>query len=174
MKTTKSRPKRINKPVFNKFKKCVALFTKHGRVKRMNNDRLEILKKKYEQELLAKQRELQEVKSKLANLRLFEQESAKLINPKSEPDRYVKMGMTQAILDAVERLKNVSVKGSTQSQIRDHIIACGFPLPESPQNFSIAVSTTISRLVESGRLIKTFDEDGNFYLPVKGEKFTMI
>ncbi len=169
-KTAKSRPKRLNKPVFNKTKKSVDMFIKHVRLKGVNkkapNDRLEILRVKYEQDIKVKESELETLRAKLATLRTLAQESEKLANPQSEPDKYAKMGLTDAILDVVGRLKGVSIHGANTSQIRDCMIACGFrPSEENPHNFSVAVAVTLQRL-KTQRRVKLIRLNGNnFWKP---------
>ncbi len=150
----------------------IDLFIKQRRLKPVNernqNDRLEILKAKCEQEIQAKEREIQTLKAKLATLQTLAQEAEKLSNPEAEPDKYANMGMTESILDAVNHLESVSVHGATASQIRDYMIAHGFnPSEENPHNFSIAVSVTLKRLSEQSRIKKTEDETNNFFKPVK-------
>ena len=127
------------------------------------NDRLEILKANCDQEIQETEDKLRVLKAKRASLVLLAQESEKLANPKSEPDRYANMGLTDTILDVVERLKDVSIIGSNTSQIRDYMIAYGFPLSENPHNFGIAVATTLQRLTGQRRVRKTRNNWGNFY-----------
>jgi hypothetical protein len=169
MKTTKLRPKRHNKRVFNKTNKSIDLFSKQITVGLVNgnnqNDRLEILKANCEQEIRETEEKLRRLKAELGSLVLFAQKSEKLANPKSEPDRYANMGLTDTILDVVERLKDVSVVGSNTSQIRDYMITHGFPLSENPHNFGISVATTLQRLTEQRRVKRARISTGNFYKP---------
>jgi hypothetical protein len=168
--TAKIRPKRLNKSVFNKSKKSVDKFIKHVRLKGVKdknpNDRLEILQAKYEQDIRTKESELATLRAKLATLRTLAQESEKLANPESEPDKYATWGLTQTILDAVERLKGVSAYGANTSQIRDYMIASGFRLSEeNPHNFSVAVAVTLQRLKTQGRVKLVSLNGNNFWKP---------
>ncbi|MGO8838081.1 MAG: hypothetical protein ACLQAH_06085 [Limisphaerales bacterium] len=166
LKTAKSGPNRFKKPTFNKSRKRLDLFNKHSKVKRMNgtiqNDRLESLKAACEQEIQETEEKLRSLRAKLNTLLTLAQESQKLSNPKSEPDKYANMGLTEAVLDVVNRLKNVSPAGATASQIRDYMIAHGFPLTEKPHNFSIAVAVTLKRLEEAGRIGSILNHDAGF------------
>jgi hypothetical protein len=172
MKTkTKKRPKLIKKHKFNKRRISIDLFNKHGRMKGVNNknpnDRLEILKANCEQEIRDTEEKLRQLKAKLNNLITLSQESDKLVNPQFESDKYVNFGMTEAILDAVECLKNVSVNGVPAIKICDHLIAHGFkPSEENPHNFVIAVSVTLKRLADSGRIKRLETIGGNFFKPI--------
>jgi hypothetical protein len=169
-KTPKTRLKRLNKPLFNKTNKTLDLFNQHGRLKRVNdknqNDRLEILKANCEQEIRDTEEKLRLLRAKRGNLIMLAQESEKLANPKSEPDRYANKGLTETILEVVERLKNVSVHGANTSQIRDYMIAHGFPLYDNSHNFSVAVATTLQRLVAQRRVRRIREAGNNFYKPV--------
>jgi len=133
----------------------------------LHNDRLEILTAACDQEIQKTEEKLRVLKAKRNTLVALSQESEKLTNPKSEPDKYANTGLTEAILDSVNRLKNISANGATASQIRDYMIAHGFKLSDLPHNFSIAVSVTLKRLAEdgSGRIKRISNEDGNFYRP---------
>jgi hypothetical protein len=172
MKPSKNHQKSLKKPLFNKNGKSLDLFKKHRKLKGVNNvnpnDRLEILKANYEREIQDTETKLHELKAKLATLITLAQESEKLTNPESNPDKYANKGLTDAILDAVNCLKSVTASGATASQIRDYLIAHGFtPNEENPHNFSIAASITLKRLAESGRVHRTPLESGNYYKPVQ-------
>jgi hypothetical protein len=168
-KIVKSRPNRANKRLFNRTEKSLDLFSKQSKLGSVSgnnqNDRLEILKANCEQEIRETEEKLRRLRAELSSLVLFAQKSEKLANPKSEPDRYASMGLTDTILDVVERLKGVSVVGSNTSQIRDYMIAHGFPLSENPHNFGISVATTLQRLTEQGRVKRAKISSGNFYKP---------
>ena len=171
MKTTptKLRQKQNRKRMFNKSKNLLTLFSKQYKVSLLNgnnqNDRLEILKANCEREIRETEEKLRRLKAELGSIVLLAQKSEKLVNPKSEPDRYANMGLTDTILDVVERLKDVSVIGSNTSQIRDYMIHHGFPLYDNPHNFGISVATTLQRLTEQKRVKRTKNNWGNFYRP---------
>jgi hypothetical protein len=169
MKTPKPRPIIHTKRVFRKINKSLDLFSKQIRVNPVSgnnqNDRLEILKANCEQEIRETEEKLRRLRAELGSLVLLAQKSEKLANPKSEPDRYANMGLTDTILDVVDRLKGVSVVGSNTSQIRDYMIAHGFPLSDNPHNFGISVATTLQRLTEQRRVKRTRISSGNFYKP---------
>ena len=171
MKTPKNQTTTLNKSSFNKNKKTLDLFNKHCRFTRVkandSNDRLEILLGNCDGEIQATEERLRVLKAKRNTLVLLAQESEKLANPESEPDKYNETGLTEAILDAVNRIKNVSVSGVTAPKIRDFLIAHGFPLTENPHNFSVAVNVTLKRLADSGRVKRTVLPSGNFYRPIK-------
>lgn len=113
------------------------------------NDRLEILKAKCEQEIKDCEDNLRLLKAKLANLIDLSHESEKLANPAAEPDRYVKMGYTEAILDAVQSLWNARKIPSTAVEIKNHLLAHGF---RHGGSFDVSVYTILKRLLESGRI----------------------
>jgi hypothetical protein len=171
-KTAKPRPEQLNKLVFNKTKKRVDTFIKHDRLKRVNdknqNDRLEILKTKYEQEIQAKERELETLKAKLASLQAFVHESEKLGNPESAPDRYTDKGLTDSILDALYRLwpdGAADKRGLTAREITDYILAHGYKPPTGGQSFDISIAVTLQRLKEQRRVEKKREEGNNFFKP---------
>lgn len=148
------------------------MFIKHDKLKgvkdKNQNDRLEILKAKYEQEIQAKERELETLKAKLVSLRAFASESEKLGDPESASDRYAGTGLTVSILDALYRLwpEGASDKrGATAREITDYIIANGYRPPTMGQGFNISIAVTLQRL-EKQRRVKRIREDGNnFFKP---------
>ncbi len=138
----------------NKKKKKLDLFNTHDRLKRVNgrnqNDRLEILKAKCEQEIVETEEKLRVLKAKLANLVSLMHESEKLANPKSEPDKYASMGYTDAVLDAIKVLWAARKRGATTNEIKNHLIAHGF---KYGANFDTSVYTVLKRLLEYGKVI---------------------
>ena len=111
-KIAKSRLKSLNKRLFNKHHKRLDVFIKHAKLKGVNgnnqNDRLEKLKAKYEQEIQGKERELQELRAKLSALKMFERAAEILEDPESKPDKYTNKGMTDSILDTLENWPTVA------------------------------------------------------------------
>jgi hypothetical protein len=161
MKPNKKSPQ---KPRRKLFKKNVDLFIKQRKVKRMTdalkNDRLEILKRKCEEDIQVKERELAELKIKLRNLNLFAQESETLDN------KYANMGTTDAVLDAVNSLCEEGAVGGrvTAALVRNYLLAHGFR--SNAENFEVALSITLNRLAQSGRISASVGFRGRrFYRP---------
>lgn len=158
------------------------MFIKHGRVKRVNgknqNDRFEKLKTKYQQDIRAKERELQRLKASYATLLAFGREAENLDNPDSEPNKYVGKGVTEAVLDALNCVFPAGAndrRGATAREIADYMIAHGFSLSEeNPHNFNITVAVTLKRLSEQERVRKTEADGSNFFKPVSGSPMRMI
>lgn len=154
-----------------KLNKTVDSRLKRSRVKTVNdeqpNDRLQILKEKYDQEIQAKEQELVVLKSKREHLLKFAQESDELRNVNVEEDRYANMGMTDAVIDALNCLwKSGKDTRITAPDIRNYLIFHGIPLEERTKNFHVALSVTLKRLADSKRIVRV-DENGKiFYKPV--------
>jgi hypothetical protein len=91
------------------------------------------------------------LKAKLANLVELTQESEKLANPESEPDKYNEMGLTDAAFDAIKVLWNARWIGASATQIKNHLLAHGF---KAGENFDTTIYTVLTRLCESGRVIR--------------------
>jgi len=139
--------------MFNKSEKSVDLCNTQGKFKGVNgenkNDRLEILKAKCEQEIRETEERLRVLKAKLANLVTLAQESEKLVNPQSEPDKYKESGLTDAVLDAVNALWEIRRIAATPLEIRNHLLAHGF---KATNNFDTAIYTVLNRLCEAGKI----------------------
>jgi len=155
----KTKTKKPQKQVLNKLNKKLASQLK--RVKFLGvenippNDRLELLKAKYAKEIQSKEQELATLKAKLRNLVEFAEESESLKEPKAAEDKYAKSGLTEAVSDALGclwRAGKGTAQGVTAGQIRDYILAHGFPLNADPQNFSVAINVTLNRLAANGRI----------------------
>ena len=114
------------------------------------NDRLEILKTKCEQEIQDTEEKLRVLKAKLANLVTLAQESEKLANPESEPYKYSDTGLTEAVYDAVKVLWNARGGGASATEIKNFLLARGF---KAGENFGTAIYTVLNRLCESNRVI---------------------
>lgn len=164
--------KKTRKQVFNKLNKPLARHNKHVKLSGVNensNDRLELLKAKYDQEVQAKEQELAVLKAKLRNLVEFAEESQDLNVPKEATDRYASWGTTEAVFDAVNSLwhrgKGTSHYGITAGQVRDYMILRGFTPKADPHNFSITVNVTLKRLTDSGRIRSGEFSGKKFYKP---------
>jgi hypothetical protein len=57
--------------------------------------------------------------------------------------------------------------GITAPQVRDFVIARGFPLVVEPHNFVVAVNVTLKRLAESGRVVSQEVDNKKHYRPVQ-------
>jgi len=123
----------------------------HGRIKGMNVDRLEILKTKCEQEVRETEDRLRVLKAKLANLIALAQESEKLANPESEPDKYNETGLTDAVYDAIKSLWEARKVGASATEIKNHLLAHGF---QAGENFDTAIYTVLTRLCESDKVAR--------------------
>jgi len=150
MKTLKKPAKMIKKQMFNKTRKKLALYITHGKMKKMS-DRLDILKNKCEQEIHEVEEKLRVLKAKLANLISLAQESEKLANPESEPDKYADTGLTAAVLSAVQELWAARKMGSPIGDVKNYLLAHGF---KAGENFDTAIYTVVGRLVGSGQVIR--------------------
>ena len=139
----------------NKMQKRLALCNTHGKVKGMNSDRLEILTAKCAEEIREAEDRLRVLRAKHANLVALAHESEKLADPESEPDKYAKTGITEAVLEAVRVLWGVRKIGASPIEIKNHLLAHGF---KAGENFDTAVYTVLGRLSESGQII---DENRN-------------
>lgn len=91
------------------------------------------------------------LKAKLANLVSLANESEKLANPESEPDKYANMGYTEAVYDAIKSLWEARKVGATVTEIKNHLIAHGF---KHGANFDTSVYTIINRLLEGARIVE--------------------
>ena len=138
----------------NKINKKLALCSIHVKVNGVSakqNDRLELLKVKYEQEIQDTEAKLRELKAKLATLVTLAQESEKLANPESEPDKYKGTGLTESINDCVRNLWNARGGGATATEIKNFLLARGF---QAGENFDTAVYTVLGRLCDSGKIVR--------------------
>ncbi|HEY3762160.1 MAG TPA: hypothetical protein VGN23_10485 [Verrucomicrobiae bacterium] len=174
MKTTKTKPETSRRSVFNKINKTVDKRVKRGKIKGVNdakpNDRLEILTAKYEKEIQVKEGELAVLKAKLRSLKDFASESETLREPEPSSDKYASMGLTEAIADAAGYLWRVgkgTAHGVTAGQIRDFILAHGFPLNPDTRVFNVSIHVTLGRLVTAEKLKVAEDGGNNFYKPVQ-------
>jgi hypothetical protein len=113
-------------------------------------DRLEILKAKCEQEINDAEENLRLLKAKLANLVALAQESEKLANPESEPDKYSETGYTDAVFDAIKSIWEARKAAASTGEIKNHLIAHGFKYGE---NFDTSIYTILDRLCDSGKII---------------------
>jgi hypothetical protein len=150
LKTVKSRPKRLNHQMCKKNKKNLLLCIPHDRVKVMATDRLEILKAKCEQEIQDAEENLRVLKAKLANLVSLAQESEKLANPKSEPNKYSESGFTKAVWDAIKALWEARKYPATTTEIKNFLLAHGF---QAGENFDTAIYTVLARLHKGGKVV---------------------
>ena len=140
----------------NKSKNHVDLCSTHDKVESVSNknqnDRLDILLAKCEQEIREGEDRLRLLKAKRDNLKLLVQESEKLVNPQSEPDKFREVGITQAINEAIKDLWRVRKHGATVNDIKGYLLAHGF---KAPENFDTAVYTVLNRLCsEPARVIE--------------------
>jgi|GEM_PF-1108375 hypothetical protein len=140
--------------MLNKIQKKLALLPLHSKFKGVNsknqNDRLEILKAKCEQEIQETEERLRVLKAKRDSLVALWQESEKVANPASEPDKYANMGYTEAVFDAIKVLWAARKVGATPTEIKNHLIAHGF---KHGGNFDTSVYIVLGRLCESGKVI---------------------
>jgi len=171
MKTHKAKPR---KRLFNKLNKNVDSTTKHDNLEGVKyeseNDRLEILKRNYEQEIKGKKHEIMLLEAKLRNVIELAKESEKLRSPATPENKYASHGLTAAVLDAVGslwRANKGTVHGVSAAQIRDFIILHGFMPKAEPHNFNIAFHVTLKRLCENQRIECDATLGKNFYKPVK-------
>lgn len=158
MKTPKNRVHSSNKRVCNKSQKRLALCITHVRVRGVSeknqNDRLEILKARYEQEIRDAEENIRSLKAKLATINTLEQESEKLANPEAEPDKYAGLGFTISVYDAVKSLWDARKVGATTIEIKNYLLAHGF---QPAENFDTAIYTVLKRLCESDKGIIAYD-----------------
>lgn len=174
MKTLKNKPKSSRSSVFIKLNKSVDKKAKHRKVAAMGNevpnDRLEMLKLKYQQEIRAKKNELATLEAKLRCLDEFTKDAEKLREPEPALDKYAGDGLTYALYDAAVYLWRAgkgTANGATAGQVRDFILAHGFPLSPDARAFGVSIHVTLARLVEAGKLKVTNESGMNFYKPVQ-------
>lgn len=156
-----------NKKRINKRKKKLDLFNKRVYRKRVNNenrqDSLETLKAHYTEQIRAKENELAVLKAKLAELVGFANELKTIERPGFKPNKYADTGLTEAILDVVTficKTRSNAGKGVDAARIKSHLLANGFKRTEQ---FSVAVSVTLGRLIESGRILVTESNGHRMY-----------
>ena len=108
-----------------------------------NNKSISAIRSGYLAEIEAKQNEIAVLREKLNRLAQVDKESEPLFTP---PDKYRKMGLTAAVIDAVSALHRIGAAdadGVSAAQVRDFLSAHGF---KEPQDFDVAVHVTLSRL----------------------------
>jgi hypothetical protein len=149
MKTPKNRANPSKKQMCNKMQNILALCNTHVKVKGMNSDRLEILTAKCAEEIREVLDRLRVLRAKHANLIALAQESEKLADPESEPDKYANVGLTEAVLEAVKVLWDARKIGASTIEIKNHLLAHGF---KAGENFDTAIYTVLGRLCESGQI----------------------
>jgi hypothetical protein len=132
----------------SKTKKVLALCSTHGSLKKMS-DRLDILRVKCEREISETEEKLRVLKAKLASLIALAQESEKLANPQSEPDRYNETGLTEAVFDAINVFASTGKGGASATEIKNYLLAHGF---RPSENFDTAIYTVLTRLREGGKI----------------------
>jgi hypothetical protein len=127
-----------------------------GMIEDNPDDRLEVLRGKYELEIREKERELHALKAKLANLIEFAEESEKLGNlTEGTSDKYAHEGLTYAALDAVHSLCKSGKRanqGVSAVEIGNYLLAHGYKNVSSKNVFGISVNVTLKRLAESGKV----------------------
>jgi hypothetical protein len=134
------------------FNKNVALFNKHVTVSGVSE--IELLKSKYAQEIEKKLEEVRVLRAKLDQLTEFGNESKQLQNPSSVVAKYAHMGVTEAILNAVNSLVKTGrcPEGATAAQVKSYMLANGFRPKTQGSVFDISVSVILKRLKDSGRV----------------------
>jgi hypothetical protein len=130
-----------------------------------SNDRLAVLRAKYEKELLEAQNNARILKAKLANLAELEHE-ARTVKLPNAPKDYAELGPTEGILRAVSELwkkaRNPKL-GVDVFAIKEWMLANGFK--PGGFEFDVSVSVTVQRLRESGRLAVTQIGNQYYYRP---------
>lgn len=125
------------------------------------------LRARYEKELAEAENRARVLKAKLSNLSESERDSR--LPVKSEmPHAYADLGPTDAILRAVSELSRQREHrdlGASVFAIKDWMLKNGFR-PRGHQ-FDIAVSVTLKRLRDSGRVKGVSLSGDNFYKPVE-------
>jgi hypothetical protein len=115
-----------------------------------HSDRLDILLTRCEEEIRETQERLRALKARRDNLALLAQESEKLVKPKSQPDKFREVGITQAAYEAIKDLYKIRRHAIPTHEVKTYLLAHGF---RAPDNFDTAIYTVLKRLVDDGRVI---------------------
>src|SRR6266404_6287298 len=108
-------------------------------------DKLELLKSKYLERIRQTERDLTELKQKVLLIEELETESESLDVNSASAGAYRMLGLTEAVLDAVQLLG--SQTGVSSGQVAKHLLKEGFK-PKG-KNFNVSVGTTLKRLAKS-------------------------
>ncbi len=128
------------------------------------HDRFQLLKSKYLEQVRAKERELVGLKAKLQVIQELEAESETLNGSVVSDGKYHGVKLTQAVLDSVQTLGVGG--GVTASGVARDLLAQGFEPGGDKKNFVVSVGTTLKRLANKQKQIKTTLTDGNrLYMP---------
>lgn len=126
------------------------------------NDKLALLKAKYLNEIRVREKELAALKTKLQVIEELESESDSLngASVSAAPGKkYERMGLTEAVLDAVNTIAVASFVPS--SKIKKQLLDNGFR--PFGKNFSVSLYKTLKRLSESKRIHDQMTEGKRLY-----------
>jgi hypothetical protein len=125
-------------------------------------DKFQLLKARCAEELKAAEARVQELQQKMHTIQQLEAESEALNGTVQASGRYREMGLTDAIVDAIGTLG--AGGGATASSVASHLLANGFE--SSGENFRNSVSTTLARLANVQKRIRSELRDGaRLYMP---------
>ena len=127
-------------------------------------DKFQLLKAKYAEELKAAEARLAELQDKMRLIKQLEAESESLNGSIAVTGKYQNFGLTEAIVDAVGTLG--AAGGVSASSVASHLVANGFAA--RGESFKNSVSTTLNRLANKQRRIRTDMKDGSrLYMPLQ-------
>src|ERR1035438_586324 len=107
-------------------------------------DKFQMLKSKYCEQVREKERELSGLKSKLQVIQELEQESEALDETIPADGKYRKLGLTESVLDAIQIIG--ASNGVSAADVAKYLVSQGYQ-PKG-KNFKISVGTTLKRLVD--------------------------
>jgi len=140
--------------VIHKTEKKLDLFSKQYRISKMNSgnttDSLAVLLAKCEADIQALRQQLAVLEAKRENLILFQQESKKITNPQSEPDKFREIGLTEAAEIAINDLWKIRGTSSSVAEIKNYLLAHGF---QATTNFDNAIYGILARLIVRNRIL---------------------
>ncbi|MGD1088069.1 MAG: hypothetical protein ABR955_05015 [Verrucomicrobiota bacterium] len=160
---------RLNKQ-FKKIKHfaCNAARSRYSH-RRVNGDNKNInaIRAGYLAQIEAKQKEIADLREKLKRAEQVDKEAEMIFDP---VDKYRGMGMTEAVIDAVNTLNKMGLGengGVSAGQVCDYLKGHGFNF-RTP-NFTVSVYVTLQRLSNHPdcRIVASRESGKKRYLPIK-------
>lgn len=119
-------------------------------------DKFQMLKSKYLEQVREKERELAGLRSKLQLIQELEQESESLNEASPANGKYRELGLTESVLDAIQSIG--ASNGVSATDVAKYLVSQGFQ-PKG-KNFKVSVGSTLKRLVDPQQQIITELKDG--------------
>lgn len=123
------------------------------------NDKLSLLKARYQNEINAREKELAQLRAKLQVIEELESESESLNGSAvaaAAGKKYDHMTLTEATLDAINTIAVGTLV--TTSKVKKHMLANGFQ--PGGKNFTISLAKTLKRLADSSRIQQKKTDEG--------------